>query len=262
MGFTVTPRGYHSSGTINHTIVFNDNYLELLGYPTGKLPEHSSELIRRPIGLVATVLKTDDAEQMQNSLMLHGFNMSPVLNLSRPLDLGNGESMDVKFRVTTLECEVTPGTFLYYCQHLTPELVWRSQWQTHANGCATMVRLIINVNDLKAAVETYQRAVDISEVKSIDKNRCIIRLFNFEIILTTDVNNPWGTQTLVLGTDSLEKVEAIFLQSGINYLKEDQRIFADTRACIGCAIEFESIDQSYINRCLTNFFVQFMIGNA
>ena len=33
LGFTVTPRGYHSLGSINHLIMFEGHYLELIGLP-------------------------------------------------------------------------------------------------------------------------------------------------------------------------------------------------------------------------------------
>ena len=33
LGFTVTPRGYHTLGSINHAIVFDGHYLELIGLP-------------------------------------------------------------------------------------------------------------------------------------------------------------------------------------------------------------------------------------
>ena len=38
LGFTVSPRGFHTLGSINHTIVFGSDYLELLGYPPGQPP--------------------------------------------------------------------------------------------------------------------------------------------------------------------------------------------------------------------------------
>ncbi|MCH2521594.1 MAG: VOC family protein, partial [Dehalococcoidia bacterium] len=31
LGFTMTPRGFHSLGSINHLAMFDNNYLELLG---------------------------------------------------------------------------------------------------------------------------------------------------------------------------------------------------------------------------------------
>ena len=36
LGFTLTPRGYHTLGSINHSMVFKNDYLELIGTPKGK----------------------------------------------------------------------------------------------------------------------------------------------------------------------------------------------------------------------------------
>lgn len=244
MGFTVTPRGYHSVGTINHTIVFAADYLELLGYPVNKQPEGRPELVQIPIGLMATVLKTDDADQVRTSLVAHGLIPRPTFTLTRPLDLGNEETADVKFRVTYLEPDAIPGTHLYYCQHITPELVWRPMWQTHANGCIGMTRLSINVIDLKAAVEIYARAMNTAQFEVTDTNRCIIRLPNFEINLINESDRSLGMFKLVFGTTSLEKVTNALRRGGISYRNENERILADTLLDIGCALEFECVVSS------------------
>ncbi len=36
LGFALTPRGYHSLGSINHLIVFEGHYLELIGCPRAR----------------------------------------------------------------------------------------------------------------------------------------------------------------------------------------------------------------------------------
>lgn len=36
LGFQLTERGHHSLGSSNHLAIFGENYLELLGYETGK----------------------------------------------------------------------------------------------------------------------------------------------------------------------------------------------------------------------------------
>ncbi|CAF3705167.1 unnamed protein product [Rotaria sp. Silwood1] len=241
MGFIVTPRGYHSMGSINHIIVFKTDYLELLGYPAEKVPERIPELSQRPTGLMSTVVKVDSADEARATLMMRGLVPRPVLNLSRPIDLGNEKSADVKFHVTMLEPNDIAGTWFYYCQHLTPELVWRPVWQTHSNGCVAMTRLSVNVSDPKTAAEVYLRALDTTTVEDTETNGCIIRLPNFEITLTTESEKPSGMRKLVFGTDSLEKVEAALAQGGISHHKENGRIVADTLSHIGCEIEFESI---------------------
>ncbi|MGZ5873179.1 MAG: VOC family protein [Bradyrhizobium sp.] len=35
LGFTLTPRGFHSLGSINHLVVFEGHHLELVGLPSG-----------------------------------------------------------------------------------------------------------------------------------------------------------------------------------------------------------------------------------
>lgn len=241
MGFLVTPRGYHNVGTVNHTIVFATDYLELLGYPADKPPSNRPELVKAPIGLMATVLKTDDAEQVQANLEAHGFVPRPTFALSRPIDLENGETTDVKFRVTYLEPSAIPGTHLYFCQHITPELVWRPAWQTHINGCIAMTRLYINVSDLKTVAEIYVRAMNATKCEETEENRCIIRLSKFEITLVTESDKPLGMFKLVFNTDSLEKVTAALTRGGINYHKEGECILAETLLHIGCTLGFECV---------------------
>ncbi|NBS99928.1 MAG: VOC family protein [Betaproteobacteria bacterium] len=62
MGFFVTERGYHSLGTINHLIILDNSYIELLGY----LPENRDkrpEVRDAPAGLNAWVWRSHDASE-------------------------------------------------------------------------------------------------------------------------------------------------------------------------------------------------------
>jgi catechol 2,3-dioxygenase-like lactoylglutathione lyase family enzyme len=241
MGFIVTPRGYHTMGSINNTIVFKTDYLELLGYPGDKPPENYSELTQMPVGLMSTVVKIDDADNVRSMLTKRGLLPRPVASFSRPLDLGDGKSADVSFRVTRLEPDTVPGSWVYYCQHLTPELVWRPEWQEHANGCVAMTRLVINVSDLQAAAQMYTRALDVTRLDNTEATCCIIYLPNFEITLTSDTDKRLGMYKLVFGTHSLDRVAVVLAQGGIGYWEEGGRIIVDSMPHIGCVLEFESI---------------------
>ena len=60
LGFALTPRGYHSLGSVNHLAVVPGAYLELVGLPeTGK---QRQEVLDSPLGLSGLVFKTDDPE--------------------------------------------------------------------------------------------------------------------------------------------------------------------------------------------------------
>jgi hypothetical protein len=52
------------------------------------------------------------------------------MDLSRPVDGGVA-----RFRLVQIEGVAN----VFVCQHLTPELIWRPEWQHHANGAAELM---------------------------------------------------------------------------------------------------------------------------
>jgi hypothetical protein len=238
MGFIVAPRGHHTLGSLNHVIVFQHDYLELLGYPAGKPPEKRPELVQRPAGLMATVLTADDADRVRLLLQDRGLAPRPVSDFSRPLDLGNGKAADVAFRVTRLEPDTVPGSWFYYCQQLTPELVWRPEWQGHANAVTAMTRLAIQVADPLAAAPIYLRAMEGAEVADAGAGTCVIRLPNFEFTLTA--GTP-GMRKLTFGTSSLEHCAAALKAGGIAHAINSHCITVDAQAEMGCIFDFEAV---------------------
>jgi hypothetical protein len=240
MGFIVTPRGYHTLGSINHTIVFqHQDYLELLGYPAGQPPAQRPELVQRPAGLMSTVLNADDADRVRAMLLDRGLAPRPVSNFSRPVDLGAGKSGDAAFRVTRLEPDAVPGSWLYYCQQLTPEFVWRPEWQAHPNAVTSMTRLLIDVNDPVAAAPLYLRAMEGAEVAETGASLCVIRLPGFEISLAAATGAP-GMRKLTFGTPSLKKTASVLAQAGVAHQVTSDRISIDAQNELGCILEFEA----------------------
>jgi hypothetical protein len=237
MGFIITPRGFHTLGSINHTIVFQTDYLELLGYPAGQPPEKRPELVQRPAGLMATVLNVEDADKAQAILKDRGLAPRPVSAFSRPVDLGNGESGDAAFRVTRLEPDAVPGSWFYYCQQLTPQFVWRPEWQAHPNACVSMTRLAIQVADPLAAAPIYLRALDGADVAQASAAGCVIKLPRFEITLTA--GEP-GMRRLMFGTASLDRTAAALEQGGVPHEINNRCITVDAGAELGCVLEFEA----------------------
>ena len=140
LGFTLTPRGRHSLGSINHLMVFENDYLELIGLPSdgGALRK---DVLESPVGIDGLVFQTSDAARTHQLLQANGLAVQPVQAFSRPVELG-GVVSEARFETVRFE----PGQFtagrLYYCKHFTPELVWRKEWQTHRNGVHTLAGLL------------------------------------------------------------------------------------------------------------------------
>lgn len=126
LGFTLTPQGYHSLGSVNHLIMFSDHYLELIGLPNQNAPLRR-ELLDNPPGIDGLVFVSDNPEHTARILRDTGFSLQPIQHFSRKVVSGS-QSGEAHFSTLRL----TAGSFsagrLYFCQHHTPEWVWRNEW--------------------------------------------------------------------------------------------------------------------------------------
>lgn len=155
LGFFLTPRGRHSLGSINHLIVLENDYVELVGLPTDT-DVVRQEVLESPIGIDGLVFQTKNADKTYAALRKAKLNVQPVQAFSRPVVLDGG-NYEASFRTTRF----APGTYeagrVYFCQHLTPELVWRKEWQSHTNhALRTIAFLVVSNNPAKDAKKYCQ----------------------------------------------------------------------------------------------------------
>ena len=144
LGFNLTPRGHHTLGSINHLAMFATDYLELLGF--GAAGADRPELAPFPVGLNGLVFKTADADQVHAHAQSAGLPILPVQSFSRPVEL-DGTRRDARFRTTRLDPAKVAMGRVYFCEHLTPELVWRPDWQSHPNGACAIARIVVATPD-------------------------------------------------------------------------------------------------------------------
>jgi len=144
LGFQLTPRGYHTLGSINHLAIFATNYLELLGFGDGGAAR--PELAPFPVGLNGLVFKTDDAEATFRQAQAAGVAALPANAFSRPVEL-EGRQHHARFRTTRVPPDASGIGRVYFCEHQTPDLVWRPDWQAHPNGALEVVRVLVATHD-------------------------------------------------------------------------------------------------------------------
>lgn len=140
LGFLLTPRGHHTLGSMNHLMMFATDYIELLGF--GAAGANRPELAPFPIGLNGLVFKTDDADRVHAHAAAAGLPILPVQSFSRPVDLAGGRQ-DARFRTTRLDPAKIAMGRVYFCEHATPELVWRPEWQSHPNTARAIARVVV-----------------------------------------------------------------------------------------------------------------------
>jgi len=168
MGFTVTPRGHHTLGSQNHCIMFGRDYVELLMVPQ-RLPgrEYYYDFARIGDGLAAIALKTDNVRGAYGELTAAALAPSEPVDFSRPVQLPT-EMKIASFRVAQLGLEQTPGGQVFLCQHFTPDVVWRPEFQTHANTATGLAAIAILSNEVPSTAAAYERLFDV-EAKTISE---------------------------------------------------------------------------------------------
>ncbi|PWC11243.1 VOC family protein [Brenneria corticis] len=154
LGFTLTPRGYHSMGSINHLIMFERHYLEILGLPPGE-PVQRRELLDGPPGLDGLVFASQDIAASAQAIRQAGFAAQPVRTFSRPVDI-DGQRRQARFSTVHLAADSFSAGRIYFCQHHTPELVWRDEWLRHRNGVTRIGQLTVVGDDPASLAGDYQ----------------------------------------------------------------------------------------------------------
>lgn len=150
-GFRLTPLGRHNTGSINHLVILEDSYLEIIGLPPGSPPSVRPDLQSCTPGFNGLCF----AEQAQGRESDLDARFKPTTSMSRPVDV-DGASQQVRFNLRLLQAP--PENFrVFLIDHLTPELIWRPEWQTHENGARRLLGIELP-DDRHAALRPGLRA--------------------------------------------------------------------------------------------------------
>lgn len=172
LGFTLTPRGFHTLGSANHCIMFGSDYVELLALPQQHpAMRYYADFLARGEGLAAVALASTDADASYAEFIAAGVHADAPLDFSRPVRLPEGER-DAAFRIVQLPLAQTPGCRSFVCQHRTPDLVWRPEYQTHALGATGLAALAVIAEDPVVAAADYAK-VFAARPRTIDEGLLI-----------------------------------------------------------------------------------------
>jgi len=185
LGFTLTPRGYHTLGSQNHCIMLARDYLELL-HVTAPSPsrQYYWDAQQRGGGCAAMSCKSRDAFATAARLRAAGYQTSDPIEFSRPVRLDDGAEHPATFRVTALDN--APGARYFVCEHRTPELLWRPEWMTHANGAAAIeaAYLVVEAGKVNDAARSYAE-MTAGTLVAADAHTARIAIDGAELVITT-----------------------------------------------------------------------------
>jgi Glyoxalase-like domain len=165
LGFSLTDRGHHTLGTSNHLALFQHDYVELLGVEAGR-PGPAWDIVANPVGIQGLAFKTRDAAALYRRLTEERLPAQPPEEFSRPVTLPDG-TFDARFKVVGVNPSPLHGVHVFFCQHLTPHLVWRREWQSHANGATGIAYLVLAVSDPARTGDAFARLLGVGAPQPI-----------------------------------------------------------------------------------------------
>ena len=148
LGFTVSPRGTHSAhmGSGNYTIMFDPDYMELLGVltPTEHNAPARAFLERSGEGIERIAFTAVDSAEGAEEIRARGYPPVGPTDFERPVTMPNGTISAAKFRTFQWPTAEAPGGVrIFACQHKTRETVWIPELMQHANGAKRLKQVII-----------------------------------------------------------------------------------------------------------------------
>jgi len=155
LGFALTERGHHTLGSSNHLAIFDNNYLELLGYLPGR-ETMRADLWAHPPGLTGLVFKSVDADLVYATMQQRGVPIEPPASFARPVMLEDG-AHDARFKVIRVSGEAVQNGRTFFCHHDTPDMVYRAEWQTHPNGVTGVAEFVIASREPSRTAALYEQ---------------------------------------------------------------------------------------------------------
>jgi hypothetical protein len=148
LGFTVSPRGTHSAhmGSGNYTIMFDPDYMELLGVltPTEHNAPARAFLERSGEGIERVAFTAVDSAEGAEEIRARGYPPVGPTDFERPVTMPNGTISSAKFRTFQWPTAEAPGGVrIFACQHKTRETVWIPELMQHANGARRLKQVVI-----------------------------------------------------------------------------------------------------------------------
>jgi hypothetical protein len=250
LGFTLTERGYHSLGSMNHLAMFGTDYLELIAVPKGATSGRL-DLLDYSFGLNGLVFGSEDSAITYSALAKAGVPVDPPVEFTRPVKVG-GKEHDARFRTVRMKAGVVPYGRVYYCHHFTRDLVWRDEWRHHQNGAVAVVRALIVEPDPAAGAKLYADMFGSEAVRDIKGGkRVVIGNSHFDIVTEAELQAQFGAAApdadgrkaymagLTLRTVSLQKAARALHDGKIAGVNQNaERVIVPAREALNAVLEF------------------------
>ncbi len=253
MGFTVTPLTSHPHGTANHLILFQRDFIELLGVvDLERLDAHSAAaqvFLQIREGLAAVALPTSDAKRDREALLRRGLEPSDLYSFDRPVTLPDGRETRAVVDTVWAPEPSAPLVQTFLSRQHVAEAIWVPEWQAHPNGASAIAWLTLVADDPAAALESHFAAFLDAEVlrgargrRSFATPRGEVRILGPDDYLATYGAPAEATRPYIAGVGirviDLERLETHLQENGVPHEKSSQTVRVLPDSAHGALLEF------------------------
>jgi len=256
LGFTLSPRGLHSKekGTGNYTIMFPEDYFELLGIVSetpGNIHQRE-KLTAQGEGLHAIACRIDSAVNAKTALTELGIETGDVGAFSRPVQLPGGGEGVAAFETVSFSDREVPQGMVFMCQHKTRETVWLPELISHENGASGLSAIVAVSNDPEAAAKGFARLYAEGAVTTegaVWRVHTGRRSADILVYDRAQAEELYGAKTLSktsaeafsglrIRVAALSKTRAALDANGVSYLERGNAIIVSPNNACGTVLEF------------------------
>ena len=256
LGFTVPPRGSHVEwGTGNLCIMFPEDYLEVRGIiDAARFTMHLDEhLDRFGEGLMGVAFGTHDVGGSYDDAIAHGIDAGDIRHLTRNFEHPEGWTQPSFELFAPAAADIEGLMHVVVLQHLTPELIRRPDFLSHANGCTGVNSMAGTIYDANRCADKMRRLLGDDAVTMSNGGVALgvptgqtIELLppdSYQAKYGDIASSPEADMprlgAMTLRVDSLDNVAAFLAQTGVTSSEPDPGVIrvAPTETC-GVTLHF------------------------
>lgn len=164
LGFVLTPYTAHTmrtapdeepkpSGTGNRCIMLRESYIEVLcAEGDAPMAQQLRAAVDRYTGIHLMAFTTPDAERHHARIGAAGFEMQPLVHLTREVEGGT-----LRFSVVRMIHGQMAEGRIQFLQHNTPDLLWREELMEHPNKVVSMTDVAMASADTGETAQRFER---------------------------------------------------------------------------------------------------------
>ncbi len=177
LGFTMTPPAQHPFGTGNTLAQLQGCFLEVLAVTKPEdITEASGDdfsfaafnrdFLKSRDGMSMLVLESSDETKDRNEFLKKDLHVYAPFDFQRLAKLPDGREETVGFSLTFVDDTSLPDMGFFTCKQWRPDLFWKKEYQSHANGAESVDEIFIVAPDPSDPVKFLASFADANDFET------------------------------------------------------------------------------------------------